>query len=234
MRLEPVNVSVIVPVCNEAQVLPGTLREMIPELRALKVPFEVVLCENGSSDATFVAAKELQTGNPELRIERIAARDKGLALRRAIAAAGGSILVFFDAEYWSVDFIREGFRQLESCDGVIGSKSMSGAKDGRPFLRKAVTRIYNAFLRAFFGLRGTETRGLMMFKRAALSQILPHCVTRQFVFETELVLRAQRMGLRIVEIPSQVRELRPHGVGALFGRVPGVLWNLGKLRLALK
>lgn len=226
--------SVVVPCRDEEAVLPGALSGMWNELEKLEVPFEIVICENGSSDGTFATARQLQAVYPELRVERIALQDKGLALRQAIAAADGATLVFFDVEYWNVDFVRQGLRQLQSCDVVIGSKSLAGAGDERPLLRRTITQVYNAFLRTFFGLRGTDTHGLMIFKREVLSRILPLCVTRQFIFETELVLRAQRMGFKVVEIPVHVRELRPHRVASLLKRIPGVLWNLTKLRCVLK
>ena len=226
--------SVVVPCYNEARILPGALSGMWSGLKALDVPFEMVICENGSSDSTFLRAKEFQSSHPEVQVEQVSKPDYGLAVRRTIEVSQGEILIILNADFWSVDFVRQALEELRHCDLVVTSKVMRGAKDRRPFFRRAITRAFNGFLRVFYGFRGTDTQGLKLFKRLSLQPVLSRCVTNHFIFDTELVLRAQRRGLRIVEIPVEVRELRPPSYRSLAGRVPGVLWNLAKLWVALR
>lgn len=196
--------------------------------------FEIVLCENGSTDGTWEIVTSFGNLYPEIQAVRIPTPGQGAALRHASAVSRAQTLVVFSADFWSVDFVRQALQRLAECDLVVGSKVMKGARDHRPLVRRMLTRIRNAFLRILFKFRGTDTTGLKAFKRATVLPLLAGCVTRQFGIETELVLRAQRQGLRICEIPVQVFEPRPHKFFALVGRVPGVMFNLIKLRLILR
>lgn len=79
--------TVVVPVCNEACVLQNNLSQMVEVLRTLSSHFEVLVCENGSTDSTFQIAEELQRIHPELRIERLRMADYGRSLLHGIMAS---------------------------------------------------------------------------------------------------------------------------------------------------
>ncbi len=71
-------------------------------------------------------------------------------------------------------------------------------------------------------------------RREALDPVLAACVTSRSIFDTELVLRAERAGLRIVEIPVAVKEIRQPSYWSVARRLPEVSWNLYKLARALR
>ena len=226
--------SILLPVHNEAGILPRSLPSMVGELRATGIPFEIVICENGSTDGTLEYVKTFRDSHPDVQLVQITAGDYGLALRRAVAASRADTVAIFNADFWSVDFLRQALGKLDACDMVVGSKLMKGARDQRPFVRRMITRVFNLVLRVFFKFRGTATGGLKVFKRAPLSSALAQCVTDHFILDTELLLRAQRQGLRICEIPLQVFEHRPHRFLTLAGRVPKAAWDLARLWFALE
>ncbi len=127
-----------------------------------------------------------------------------------------------------LDFHRRALELLRSGEAelVIGSKAMPGAHDRRPLGRRAATRIYNGLLRVTLGFHGTDTHGLKAFRRAALLPVVGRCIVGHDVFASELVIRAEREGVRVREIPVELAEKRAPSV-RLLRRVPKVLATSG-------
>src|SRR6185312_2223538 len=118
-------------------------------------------------------------------------------------------------------------------DLVIGSKLAVGAEDDRPMLRHVASQAYSGMLRIVLGFRGTDTHGLKAFRRLAMLDTVRACLVDKDVFASELVIRADRGGIRIKEIPVRVIEKRPPSIN-LFKRVPNVLKNVAKLTYAIR
>jgi len=170
----------------------------------------------------------------EIHLERLERADYGRALSHAIERASGDVVVIFNIEFWSVEFVDEAVRHLDEYDLVLGSKRMAGSNDQRPALRRIITWGFNSFLNWRFGFRGTDTHGLKAFRRRPLLEIARACVTEQWIFDTELVLRAERKELRILEVPVTVSEMRPPSYWAIVRRIPRTFYNIHKLASALR
>jgi glycosyltransferase involved in cell wall biosynthesis len=226
--------SVVVPVHNEAPIVDAAVRRMLAGLETLGGEFEMVVCENGSTDRTASFVERLQHEDDRVRLERLPEPDYGGALRHGIRVCRHDRVIIFNIDFWSIAFTREALEQLERCDLVVGSKVMTGAGDHRPAFRRLITRAFNSVLRVFFGFAGTDTHGIKAFNRDALAEVLAGCVTSRSIFDTELVLRAERSGLRIVEVPVEVREIRQPSYWAVVRRLPEVTWNLLKLAVAIR
>lgn len=233
-RETPKLASVALPVHNEGTTLRNQLPQMVRSLRSVLPEFELVLCENGSTDDTLEQIRRFQADYPEIRFSQIPAADYGLALKRALSDCRGEYVFIFNADFWSADFVRSGVPLLGEYDLVIGSKAMAGATDQRPLFRRLITRSFNTFLRLFYGFRGTDTHGLKALRRTSVQPLVEQCVTNHFVFDTELVLRAQRKGLKIKEIPVRVQEMRQPTVRSLIARGPKVTGYLIQLWFALR
>ena len=108
------------------------------------------------------------------------------------------------------------------------SKAMKGANDSRPWVRRVATRVINLLLRVATGFRGTDTHGLKAFKRERLTDVARACLVERDLFASEFVIRAQRMGRDVREIPIALHEKRPPST-ALLRRVPRVLKGLIEL-----
>src|SRR5262245_3351139 len=202
---------------------------MVESCRRAGLVFEAVLVENGSRDRTPALCKTLDEHYPEVRVLTLPAGDYGSALRHGILRAAHDVVVIFNVEFWSVEFIDIALSALKTRALVVGSKSAPGANDDRGLIRRIVTRSYNRMLRWVWGFDGTDTHGMKAFWRLPLLPIVEACVTTGGVFDTELVLRAQRHGLSRLELPTDVREVRPPTSGTLLRRVPSVAANLWKL-----
>jgi hypothetical protein len=116
---------------------------------------------------------------------------------------------------------------------VIGSKRAPGSRDRRPRLRRVITYTFNTFLRLVFGFQGTDTHGIKAFKTNLGQEIVRDCQTDKDIFATELVLRMERAGIYICEMPLEIEEKRAPSI-KLLKRVPSTVKNLLRLRRALR
>jgi hypothetical protein len=118
-------------------------------------------------------------------------------------------------------------------DLVIGSKLLDGASDERPLMRHVGSMVINGMLRVALDFKGTDTHGLKAFRRSALAPVAESCIVDKDLFASEFVIRAERAGISVKEIPVRVLEKREPSIH-LFRRVPNVLKNLAKLVVAIR
>jgi glycosyltransferase involved in cell wall biosynthesis len=229
------HVSVVMPAYNEAEIIDSSVRTVVEGLRVRGAEFEVLIIENGSTDATLVIAKDLAREFDEVRVEHRDEADYGRALQTGVLAATGDAVVNFDTDYFDLDFLDAAVAQVLAPDGpaiVVGSKRAAGATDDRDALRKFATSVFSTILRVVFGLRVSDTHGVKAMRRVAVEPYARVCEFGQDLFDTELILRVERAGLHTAEIPVEVRELRP-ARSSFLSRVPRTLRGLCKLRWTL-
>jgi len=228
-------VSVVMPAFNEAEILAMSVKSVVEGLRTRGEVFELLIVENGSTDQTFSIAQQLESEMPEVRIEHRDEADYGRALRSGLLDSKGDAVVNFDTDYFDLDFLDAAVEQVLAPDGpaiVVGSKRGEGASDNRDPLRKFATSVFATILRIVFGLRVSDTHGIKAMRRAAVEPYARICTFGQDLFDTELILRVERAGLRTAEIPVEVRELRP-ARSSFLSRIPRTLRGLCKLRWTL-
>jgi glycosyltransferase involved in cell wall biosynthesis len=224
----PQQLSILIPVYNEESILERAVRELVAELDRAGHSYELILCENGSRDRTREIGTALAGEIAQVEFLSYHEPNYGRALAAGMRAAKGVILVCFEIDFWDVGFITQALARLEQHDIVIGSKRAAGAHDGRPFIRRLATRVFNLLLRVLLGFRGTDTHGLKALRRQAVADIVGACETDRDVFVTELIVRAQYLGLSITEIPIDVHEIRPAPIN-IYKRVPKALRQVIRL-----
>ncbi len=227
--------SIVIPVCNEEEILESAVVELKERLIQLGWRFELLLSENGSTDRTREILKNLVSGQESLRGLTENAPNYGLALRKGIEEASGTHVICDEIDVCDVDFHTRALELLngDRADLVIGSKQHAESFDLRPWTRRLATRMVNLILRVVLGYRGTDTHGLKAFHRETLLPVVRKCRMDKDIFASELVLRVERMGLRVVEIPVQIEEQRPARI-PLVRRVPRVLWQIFRLFLVIR
>jgi glycosyltransferase involved in cell wall biosynthesis len=222
-------ISIVIPVYNEASIVREAALELCGKLDDLAWDYELILTENGSTDGTKRIVGELAAENPRVRALTGGQPNYGRALKRGILEARGSEVICDEIDLCDTNFYQRALPLLaEGADLVVGSKAMKGANDARPLVRRAATRVITLLLRFTTGFRGTDTHGLKAFKRERLEEVARACVVERDLFASELVIRAQRMGRDVREIPITLHEKRPPSTH-LFGRVPRVIMGLIKL-----
>ncbi len=224
--------SIVVPVYNEAGYIPEALPVLITAAEQVGVPYEVLVVENGSDDGTAEVARRI-AGDAPVRVISLPEPDYGAAMRRGFLEAGGEWVVNFDIDYFSADFLEAVLSQPREVDLVIGSKRDPGSEDRRPPLRRLATRVFNLLLRTILNSAVSDTHGMKGFRRRLITDLAPRVTSTQDLFDTELVIRAERAGYRIVEVPVTVEELR-NAKSSLVKRVPRTVVGLFRIRKALR
>jgi len=222
-------ISIVIPVYNEANIVREAAAELCRKLDALRWEYELILSEHGSRDGTLQILEALPAQLPRTRWLHEDDANYGRALKIGILQARGEVVICDEIDLCDVEFYQRALPILEQgADMVVGSKAMKGANDGRPLVRRLATRTITLLLRVVTGFRGTDTHGLKAFKRERLADVARACVVDRDLFASEFVIRAQRMGRDVREIPIALHEKRPPSTH-LLRRVPRVLKGLFKL-----
>ncbi|HEX7479723.1 MAG TPA: glycosyltransferase [Polyangiales bacterium] len=231
-------VTIVIPIYNEEGILRSAVLDLVDRMKAFDYEYELVLAENGSRDATVAICEELHERFPQVKHFSVGAPghgNYGQALRKGILDAQGQYVFCDEIDLCDTDFYARALEVLEAhqADLVIGSKLAAGAEDERPLMRHAGSLVINGMLRVALGFKGTDTHGLKAFRRDALLPTARACIVDKDLFASEFVIRAERAGVSIKEIPVRVMEKRAPSVH-LFRRVPNVLKNLAKLVIAIR
>jgi glycosyltransferase involved in cell wall biosynthesis len=234
------HISIVIPVYNEQAILHAAVVDLRERLKPLGWSYEVILAENGSKDRTIVighelAAKYNDPGDGQVKMISLGEPNYGRALKQGILLARGDVVLCDEIDLCDTAFHQRAVEILETgeADLVIGSKLAVGAADERPLFRHAASIAYSTLLKVLLGYRGTDTHGLKAFRRLALLDIVRACLVDKDVFASEFVIRADRGGIPIREIPVQVIEKRPPSIN-LFKRVPNVLKSVAKLTWSIR
>jgi glycosyltransferase involved in cell wall biosynthesis len=232
---EELDVSIVIPVYNEEPILHAAVIDLRELLEEVSWSYEIVLAENGSRDDTRNIAEALSHKYPEVRVISVPEPNYGRALREGIQSARGRFILCDEIDLCDVDFQCRAVELLtsDSADVVIGSKLIGGAKDERPLIRHVASQLYTQMLRLLLGFSGTDTHGLKALRRDLILPVAAACVVDKDVFSSELIIRAERTGLRILEIPVRVVEKRTPSIN-LFRRVPQVVRSLVRLTWAIR
>ncbi len=198
--------SVVLPAYNEQARLPYTLSELGRYIRQQRLDCEVIVVDNGSTDATSVVVQQALAGfRSRLRLIRTDRRGKGLAVRAGMLAARGQVVLFADADLsWSLDEL-ERFPSLvdELTPVVIGSREGSGARRvDEPGYRHLMGRVFNRIVQ-WLALPGIEDSqcGFKAFSAEAARAVFSLQTLAGFGFDVEILFLARRLGYGILVVP---------------------------------
>jgi glycosyltransferase involved in cell wall biosynthesis len=225
------SISVVMAAYNEAEYLENAVRVARDGVGVT----EVIVVENGSTDGTAELCLRLEREIQGVRVFSLPDPDYGSALRHGALMAKGDAIVNFDVDYYDLDFLEAAVARLHGPDDptiVIGSKRAPGARDERRWARRLITSAFSVVLRRGFGLHVSDTHGMKAMRRERVLPIVEQCRFGTDLFDTELVLRAERSGLVVVEIPVTVVEQRPSRT-SVASRAARSVTGLVRLRVAL-
>ncbi len=225
------SVSVVIPVHNEAPYLPGAIARLYDQLDAVAAEVSVLIAENGSTDGSAEIVRALMADYPGLDVLELPDPDYGAAMRAGFLATDGDWAVNFDIDYFSGEFLETALAK-DDADIVLASKRAPGSDDRRTWLRRTATLGFNLLLKLAFRSSVSDTHGMKAVRRRVVDDIGPQVVSTTDLFDTELVLRAERAGYRIAEVPVVVVEER-ESKSSLWKRVPRTLRGLWRIRRLL-
>ncbi len=203
------SVSVVVPVYNESDYINPNTTRLDSYLGENLSSFEVILVENGSIDDTLSKAMSLSDEYPEVKCISLEEPCLGEALRAGIRNASHNKVVYFPIDLSvNLSFIPECLPLLDSYHIVSGSKRLGKARDIRPFKRRLASKGYHYLVRKLFKTVLTDTTCVKGYRRNAILEMMNHIPSRSMVYETELLMEAQKEGLLIHQIPVVVTDPR--------------------------
>ena len=201
--------SVVVPVYNEEDTVTRNSLILLEYLGNHLDDYELVLVENGSIDNTAEYAMLLSEANPHVKSINLPEANLGEAIRVGVEAACFDKIIYFPIDLSvNLSFIPESLRLLDFHEVVVGSKKLLKAGDQRPLRRRVASTGYHKAVQLFLKTDLSDTTCVKAYQRGAILELIDTIPSGSNVFETELLLEAQRMGLNIAEIPVTVYDYR--------------------------
>ncbi|MHB1988717.1 MAG: glycosyltransferase [Acidimicrobiales bacterium] len=228
---DDLDLSIVLPAHNEQALLDDTVDHLVQALASTDKSYEIVIVENGSSDQTAARARFLIDKYPGVRLIRLLEADYGEALRIGFLAARGATVVNFDVDYYDFRFLAEATSLIteHKAQVVLASKRAPGSADHRPWPRKLLTATFSVIMRSLLSLPVSDAHGMKAFDRQALAPAVRASQMGGSVFDIEIVLVAHRSGLEIIELATEVHEVRPPRTGVARRSLESLL-GLVKLR----
>lgn len=197
--------SIVIPAYNEAERLPRTLKRLREYLATRGGGWEIVVADDGSTDATALAARE--AGGPDIVVLAGGPnRGKGHAVRRGMLAARGARRLMTDADLSTPIEELESLeaRLAQGFDIAIASRAVAGARIEvrQSAFREAAGRFFNGLVRllAVPGIEDTQC-GFKLFSAAAATACFTPARLDGFSFDVEALFIARKLGLRVAEVP---------------------------------
>lgn len=205
-----VSLSIVVPAYNEAVRLGTTLPEILDYLSRNVPESELIVVDDGSTDNTAAAAKEILSASERVRTSVLSYQSnlgKGRAVRLGLLASRGDVALFSDADLSTP--ITETPKLVEpilrgECDLAFGSRALDRSLIGvhQPWRREQGGRVFNLIVRLATGLPFWDTQcGFKAFRMSVCRPIIEGATVDRFGFDVEFLYIAHRAGLRLKEIP---------------------------------
>jgi putative flippase GtrA len=197
---------VVVPVHNEETDLEPCVRRLHAHLADhFPYRFQITVADNASTDGTWAIAQRLAGELPGVRAVRLAEKGRGRALHTTWLGSDAEVLAYMDVDL-STDLaaLSPLVAALISghSDVAIGSRLARGARVVRGPKRELISRAYNLVLRGTLATTFSDAQcGFKAIRADVARALLPHVADTGWFFDTELLVLAQRAGLRIHEVP---------------------------------
>src|SRR4051794_33653678 len=199
-------VEVVVPVYNEQHVLEASVRRLHRYLvENLPYPFRITVADNASTDGTWAVAARLERELVGVRAVHLDLKGRGRALRAVWSASDADVVSYMDVDL-STDL--NAFLPLVApllsghSDLAIGTRLARGSAVARGPKREFISRTYNLLLRTTMAARFSDAQcGFKAARTEVVQALLPRVQDEEWFFDTELLLLAERSGLRIHEVP---------------------------------
>ncbi|KAL1493770.1 hypothetical protein ABEB36_009460 [Hypothenemus hampei] len=216
--------SILLPTYNEIENLPIIIWLLVKHMDASEYPYEIIIIDDGSPDGTLEAAEQLQQIYGKDKIV-LRPREKKLGLGTAyihgIKYATGNFIIIMDADLsHHPKFIKEFVQTQKSrnYDIVTGTRYIgSGGVHGWDFKRKLVSRSANLLTQILLRPGVSDLTGsFRLYKKDVLEKLIKSCISKGYVFQMEMIIRAREFGYTIGEVPISFVD-RVYGQSKLTG-----------------
>ena len=205
---------------NELSIIEDTAKAVSEYMERTFDDYEVIFSNDGSKDGCDRTVEEM--GLPNVRVVGYSDnRGKGCAVRTALLAAEGDIVMFTDADLaYGTDVIKrvyDTFAENPDADMVIGSRNLNkDGYEGYTLIRKIASKVYIKVLCFVGGFKLSDSQcGCKAFTRETVAEIFPRCEVNGFAFDFEAILWATKLGKKIKEMPVKIINHRESKVNVM-------------------
>jgi glycosyltransferase involved in cell wall biosynthesis len=203
-----VGLSFVIPAYNEEIFIEDMLGALDAAVKSEKLPYEIVVVDDGSKDETFNKAMKYAKRNGHVKVIRYKKNaGKGHAVKTGFLETTGEIVVFTDGDMEiDLNSISKYVEALRDGDIAIATKWHRDSIVTMPMTRKILSHSFNVLVRILTGanLRDTQV-GFKVMKRSAVDNIFPKLAVKRYAFDVELLAVAHLYGLKVVEMPVKMK-----------------------------
>jgi glycosyltransferase involved in cell wall biosynthesis len=207
--------ALLLPAYNEATVLPWSVRTLAAYATQSLSDYDwrIVVVDNGSTDNTPAVIADVQKTFPRLELLRIPQKGRGRALKTAWTDIDYDISLYMDVDLAvALEAVRPVVDAVvnQAADIAVGSRYAPNAKIERSLSRSITSVGYNVLTKLIVGIKTRDAQcGFKAVRKDVVLQLLPLVRDAKWFFDTELLVVAERRGLRVVEVPVSWVETRP-------------------------
>jgi glycosyltransferase involved in cell wall biosynthesis len=203
-----VELSFVIPAYNEEVFIEDTLGTLDLIIKDKRVQYEIVVVDDGSQDKTFMKALKYAKRNCHVKVIRYEKNaGKGYAVKTGVMKATGDVVIFIDGDMEiDLNSLSQYIEALEQADVVIATKWHPNSVVSMSLNRKILSRTFNVLVRILIGFNLKDTQvGLKVMKKSAVDKIFPRLAVKRYAFDVELLAVAHLYGLKITEMPINLK-----------------------------
>ncbi len=205
--------SLILPVYNSRAYLLNNLPAIYKYLKSTGMPFEIMVAEDGSSDVFGKETASFIKKRKEIRFVHSKSRlGRGLAIKRSVKILNGDVIGYMDIDLATgVDNLKTIMELFESekYDIVVGSRYSKSKNNKRSAKRFVLSALFNSLVKLLFGSRLADHQcGFKFFRKEFIKKYAAAAEDNHWFWDTEIMIIAQKKGMRICELPVSWKEFR--------------------------
>jgi glycosyltransferase involved in cell wall biosynthesis len=230
--MSQIELSFVVPAYNEEDYIETTLGAIDNIVIRKNLSYEIVVVNDGSADKTLSKARAYAGRNGHVRVISYSKNaGKGHAVKIGFMNAHGNIVFFADSDMEiDLEKISDYVEALKTGDIVIASKKHQSSHVEVPISRKILSECFNILVRFLTGVPLKDTQsGLKAMKKNAFTEIIPRLAVKRYAFDVELLAVANLYGLKVVEMPVNIRlnaKFKPQEMWHMFMDLLGIAYRL--------
>lgn len=200
--------SLVVPAYNEGRTIDEVIHRVDSVIKQTGLKYELIMVDDGSVDDTRKKAINCANNNSHVKVVGYRTNTgKGHALKTGFAHATGDAVIFMDGDLdIDPEQVIRYVEALEHGDVIIASKWHPRSRVEIPLMRRFLSHGFNVLVKLLTGVRVRDTQtGLKAVRRDALDEAFSRLAVKRYAFDVELLAMANLCGLKVVELPVNIR-----------------------------